>query len=104
MAEGHDAELSGMLTERQRVQGLAGGGVALAGIGLFIGVSVAALLALGGGSSVGQVVADPVVLSVLRFTILQAGLSTVLSVLLPFRWPGRWRGSRDFPDAPGFCG
>lgn len=99
MAEGHDAELSGMLTERQRIQGLAGGGVALAGIGLFIGVSVAALLALGGGSSVGQVVADPVVLSVLRFTILQAGLSTVLSVLLAIplaralarqpRFPGR---------------
>lgn len=79
--------------------GLAGGGLVLAGIGLFIGAAITALLSVGGGGPDLQVFADPVVLSVLRFTLWQAGLSTVLSVVLAIplalavarqpRFPGR---------------
>jgi thiamine transport system permease protein len=60
---------------------MAGGAISLAGIVFFVGLAVAALLAAGIRTSDGGPFFDPYLLRVLRFTLLQASLSTILSVL-----------------------
>lgn len=69
-----------LLSDRQRRIGLAGGALCLTGFAGFIGAAVAALLRIPGTEGLLAVVTDPVVLSVLRFTLLQAVLSVLLSL------------------------
>lgn len=71
-----------MLTGRQKRAGLGGGAVSLVGLALFVGCAVAALLGIGSNADPLAVFTDPVVLAVLRFTVWQALLSTLLSILL----------------------
>lgn len=88
-----------ILTASERRHAVAGGALSLAGIALFIGLAVITLLAAGIESSGGNPLADPYLLRVLRFTLLQATLSTMLSVVLAIpvaralarqpRFPGR---------------
>ncbi|MCF3641196.1 thiamine/thiamine pyrophosphate ABC transporter permease [Rhizobium sp. TRM95111] len=76
---------------------LAAGGTALGFVVLFVGIAVALLLAHGGGPRGGLF--DAYVARVVRFTLLQAALSTLLSVALAIpvaralarqrRFPGR---------------
>lgn len=65
----------------ERLTGLVGGAFGLAAIVAFIAAAVIALLAVGSQSGFAELVADPVILPALRFTLLQAGLSALLSVL-----------------------
>ncbi|MBO3758185.1 thiamine/thiamine pyrophosphate ABC transporter permease [Ciceribacter sp. L1K22] len=60
---------------------VAGGAFGLVAILAFILAAVAALLTIGSGQGFASLVADPVILPALRFTLLQAGLSTLLSLL-----------------------
>ena len=69
-----------MLTRRERRSALAGGVFSLAGIAVFILAAVGALLRLGGGPLSGSGFLNPETLSLLRFTLIQALLSTALSV------------------------
>lgn len=88
-----------MLGKRQRFTGFAGGAFSLVAIGTFVGVAILALLHYGGDGGLTVLLSDPLLLSVLRFTLLQAALSTVLSVILAIpvarslarqtRFPGR---------------
>jgi thiamine transport system permease protein len=68
-----------MMTRRQQMTSIAGGALGLASILAFIGLSVFALLATTGLG--GAVDFDSYTLSILRFTLWQAGLSTLLSLL-----------------------
>ncbi|MFP3600165.1 hypothetical protein, partial [Chryseobacterium sp. SIMBA_029] len=61
---------------------LAGGAIGLAAILLFIGIAAISLAASGGSNAFAGIISDPYILRVLRFTLLQAVLSTLLSVLL----------------------
>ncbi|MFT4181314.1 MAG: thiamine/thiamine pyrophosphate ABC transporter permease ThiP [Rhizobium sp.] len=88
-----------ILTASERRHAVAGGAFSLAGIALFIGLAVITLLTAGIESSGGNPLTDPYLLRVLRFTLLQATLSTLLSVALAIpvaralarqpRFPGR---------------
>ncbi|MGO4354422.1 thiamine/thiamine pyrophosphate ABC transporter permease ThiP [Rhizobium sp. RAF36] len=69
-------------TAAERRNALAGGAVGLAAILLFIGIAAISLAASGGGSTFAGIISDPYILRVLRFTLLQAVISTLLSVLL----------------------
>ncbi|MBB3611666.1 thiamine/thiamine pyrophosphate ABC transporter permease ThiP [Rhizobium sp. BK602] len=69
-------------TASERRHAIAGGAFSLAGIALFIGLAVITLLAAGIESSGGNPLTDPYLIRVLRFTLLQATLSTLLSVAL----------------------
>ncbi|NTG29191.1 thiamine/thiamine pyrophosphate ABC transporter permease ThiP [Agrobacterium rhizogenes] len=71
-----------ILTAPERRHAIAGGAFSLAGIAVFIGLAIVILLATGIGSGGGNPLADPYILRVLRFTLLQATLSTLLSILL----------------------
>ncbi len=71
-----------MLTASERRRGITGGALSLAGIALFVGIAVVILLAAGIESGGDTTLADPYLLRVLRFTLLQATLSTLLSVAL----------------------
>ncbi|TCL72926.1 thiamine/thiamine pyrophosphate ABC transporter permease ThiP [Rhizobium sp. BK251] len=71
-----------MLTAAEDRSAIAGGAFSLVGIVLFIGLAVSALLLFGGGLSPGDLLGDPYILRVVRFTLLQAVLSTLLSVVL----------------------
>ncbi|WFS00561.1 thiamine/thiamine pyrophosphate ABC transporter permease ThiP [Rhizobium tumorigenes] len=71
-----------MLTKSERATALTGGAISLAGILLFVGLAVGALLAAGIETQGNTPLLDPYILRVLRFTLLQATLSTVLSVTL----------------------
>lgn len=87
-----------MLTQAQRWRGYAGGGLAFAGLALFIGLAVSALLSFDTGDTQRSFF-DAYVWRILRFTLLQASLSTLLSVALALpvalalarqpRFPGR---------------
>lgn len=78
---------------------MTGGVLSLAGILLFAGLAVGALLNAGVASPSAGPLIDPYILRVLRFTLLQATLSTLLSVALAIpvaralarqpRFPGR---------------
>ena len=71
-----------MLTAHERKRAISGGALSLAGIVLFVGVAVLVLLAAGIESGGENPLTDPYLLRVLRFTLLQAALSTLLSVVL----------------------
>jgi thiamine transport system permease protein len=71
-----------ILTAPERRHAIAGGAFSLAGIAVFVGLAIVTLLAAGIGSGGGNPLADPYILRVLRFTLLQATLSTLLSILL----------------------
>ncbi|OJU69784.1 MAG: thiamine/thiamine pyrophosphate ABC transporter, permease protein [Rhizobiales bacterium 63-7] len=70
-----------MLTARQRLVALSGGGLVLAALFLFVGLAIARLVALGGWAAALAVVTDRYILGVLQFTLFQASLSTALSIL-----------------------
>ena len=88
-----------MLDRAQKRHAIAGGAISLAGILAFCGLAVAALLRAGVAAPSAGPVLDPYILRVLRFTLLQATLSTLLSVGLAIpvaralarqpRFPGR---------------
>ncbi|OCJ10109.1 thiamine/thiamine pyrophosphate ABC transporter permease ThiP [Rhizobium sp. AC27/96] len=88
-----------MLTASERRRAISGGAFSLAGIALFVAIAVAILLAAGIESGGDTTLADPYLLRVLRFTLLQAILSTLLSILFAIpiaralarqpRFPGR---------------
>lgn len=69
-------------TAAERRNALAGGAIGLAAILLFIGIAAISLAASGGNNAFAGIISDPYILRVLRFTLLQAVLSTLLSVLL----------------------
>ncbi|MFP3545110.1 thiamine/thiamine pyrophosphate ABC transporter permease ThiP [Rhizobium sp. SIMBA_035] len=69
-------------TAAERRNALAGGAIGLAAILLFIGIAAISLAASGGSNAFAGIISDPYILRVLRFTLLQAVLSTLLSVLL----------------------
>lgn len=75
-----------MLTQAEKRHAIAGGTLSLAGIVFFIGLATITLLSAGvdvpadGQRSGFALLLDPYILRVLRFTLLQAALSTVLSV------------------------
>lgn len=69
-------------TAAERQRALTGGVISLAAIGLFVGLAAFSLLLAGGGSAVAGILLDPYILRVLRFTLLQALLSTALSIVL----------------------
>jgi thiamine transport system permease protein len=88
-----------ILTAPERKRAISGGAFSLAGIALFVGIAVLVLLAAGIESGGDTTLTDPYLLRVLRFTLLQAVLSTLLSVVLAIpvaralarqpRFPGR---------------
>jgi len=82
MAGGHEHELrrgrAGLAARENRLT-IAVGGFSLCGILLFVGLAAAALLVQGGGD--GNGLFDAYVWRVSRFTLLQASLSTALSIL-----------------------
>ncbi|MDL2404286.1 thiamine/thiamine pyrophosphate ABC transporter permease ThiP [Rhizobium calliandrae] len=88
-----------ILTASERRRAIAGGALGLAGIALFIALAIVTLLAAGIRSAGGNTLTDPYLQRVLRFTLLQATLSTLLSVVLAIpvaralarqpRFPGR---------------
>ncbi|MGM4982869.1 MULTISPECIES: thiamine/thiamine pyrophosphate ABC transporter permease ThiP [Rhizobium] len=88
-----------MLTALERRRAISGGALSLAGIALFVGIAVVVLLAAGIESGGDSTLADPYLLRVLRFTLLQATLSALLSIVLAIpvaralarqpRFPGR---------------
>ncbi|MDE1993075.1 MAG: thiamine/thiamine pyrophosphate ABC transporter permease ThiP [Rhizobiaceae bacterium] len=69
-----------ILTAPERKRAIAGGALSLAGIAFFIGLAIVTLLGAGIEAGGGNPLTDPYLLRVLRFTLLQAALSTVLSV------------------------
>ncbi|EPE95948.1 thiamine/thiamine pyrophosphate ABC transporter permease ThiP [Rhizobium grahamii] len=69
-----------LLTEAEMRRAMLGGAVSLAGIALFVGFAVFALLLSSGFSYILAAVLEPYILQVLRFTLLQALLSTLLSI------------------------
>ncbi|ENN84168.1 thiamine transport system permease protein [Rhizobium freirei PRF 81] len=71
-----------MLTAPERRRAISGGALSLAGIASFVGIAVVILLAAGIRSGGDNPLSDPYLLRVLRFTLLQAALSTLLSIVL----------------------
>ena len=69
-----------MLTGAQQRHAMAGGAISLAGILVFAGVAVVALVSARLEATGGGALFDAYILNVLRFTLLQALLSTLLSV------------------------
>lgn len=86
-----------MLTKSERAKALTGGAISLAGILLFVGLAVGALLAAGIETQGNAPLLDPYILRVLRFTLLQATLSTVLSVTLAIPVARALARQRNFP-------
>lgn len=70
-----------MQRKNERRAALTAGGIVVAGVTGFCGLAVLALARAGGGLPAG-VLADPYLAAVLRFTVLQAVLSTLFSVVL----------------------
>ncbi|WP_425503189.1 thiamine/thiamine pyrophosphate ABC transporter permease ThiP [Rhizobium daejeonense] len=103
MARRHDAEVSvagfHSMDLRERLPALSGGLVAFSAIAAFIGIAVVSLFQFGGEGALLSVASDPVVATVLRFTLMQAALSTLFSVAFAIpvaralarqpRFPGR---------------
>ncbi|QFY62481.1 thiamine/thiamine pyrophosphate ABC transporter permease ThiP [Rhizobium grahamii] len=87
-----------LLTAAQRRFSMIGGAFGLAAIVLFIALAVFMLLMASGIQSLASVLADPYIGRVLRFTLLQAFLSTLLSVV--FAIPLAQALARQ-PDLPG---
>ncbi|WP_160007972.1 thiamine/thiamine pyrophosphate ABC transporter permease ThiP [Rhizobium sp. 18055] len=88
-----------LLTLSERRFSLAGGALSLAAIAVFVAVATLSLLISTGEMSLTSTLFEPYILRVLRFTLLQASLSTLLSILLAIpiaqalarqpRFPGR---------------
>jgi len=70
-----------MLTRAERRRGIAYGFLSLSGIALFVGIAVAALLSWDAGGASGRLF-TAYTWRILQFTLWQAGLSTVLSIVL----------------------
>lgn len=77
--------------------GFTGGAFALAVITAFIVAAVVSLLAVGSESGFVELADDPVILPALRFTLLQAGLSALLSVLFAIPVARSLARQRHFP-------
>ena len=98
MAGCHEHELM-LLTAAEKRYATTGGAISLAGIVFFVSLATFALLVASGEVSIFEAVFDPYILRVVRFTLLQALLSTVLSVVFAIpiaqalarqpRFPGR---------------
>jgi thiamine transport system permease protein len=98
VAGSHEHELM-LLSKAEKNYALAGGALSLAGIVFFIGLAAVTLLFAGNGPATSSVPFDPYILRVLRFTLLQAVLSTALSIAFAIpiakamarqpRFPGR---------------
>ncbi len=106
MAESHDAEVrpdapSASPVETPELPAFAGGLFVLLVVAGFVGVALAALLAgrLSGGLL--SAFADPVVRSVLSFTLWQAFLSTLFSVGLALPVASALARQPDFPVGSG---
>ncbi|APO76752.1 thiamine ABC transporter permease protein ThiP [Rhizobium etli 8C-3] len=67
-------------TAAERRRALTGGAISLAAIALFVGLAAVSLFFSGGSAAILGIVLDPYILRVLRFTMLQALLSTALSI------------------------
>ncbi|TCU36118.1 thiamine/thiamine pyrophosphate ABC transporter permease ThiP [Rhizobium azibense] len=67
-------------TAAERRRALTGGAIGLAAIALFVGLAAVSLFFAGGSAAILGIVLDPYILRVLRFTMLQALLSTALSI------------------------
>lgn len=67
-------------TAAERQRALTGGAISLAAVTLFVGLAAFSLLFAGGGAAIVGILFDPYILRVLRFTLLQALLSTALSI------------------------
>lgn len=85
-----------MFARAERRSLRAAGGIALGFVLFFVGVSTAVLLAHAGGSA-GAPLFDAYIWRVARFTLLQATLSTLLSVLLAIPVARALARQRDFP-------
>jgi thiamine transport system permease protein len=81
MARSHEHELM-LQTAAERRNAFGGGAIALAGILLFIALAAVSLILSGGSSALAGLFLDTYILRILRFTLLQAVLSTALSILL----------------------
>ena len=85
MARRHDPQLSMALSRRSRgndrLPAIAGGLFVFGLIAFFIGTAIVSLLSVGGETSGLSIAGDPVVRRVLWFTLEQALLSTLLSVV-----------------------
>ncbi len=68
-------------TAAERQRALTGGAISLAAVTLFVGLAAVSLLFAGGGAAIAGILFDPYILRVLRFTLLQALLSTALSIV-----------------------
>ncbi len=86
-----------MLTRAEYGRALAGGAASLAAIALFVGLATAALLAFGGSGTAPSLLHDAYILRVLRFTLWQAILSTLLSVVLAVPVARALARQRHFP-------
>ena len=88
-----------ILTAPERRRAISGGAFSLGSIALFVGIAVLVLLSAGIESGGDTSLTDPYLLRILRFTLLQAVLSTLLSIVLAIpvaralarqpRFPGR---------------
>jgi thiamine transport system permease protein len=88
-----------LLTASERRYAMAGGALSFAAITVFVAVATLSLLISTGGMSLTSALFEPYILRVLRFTLLQALFSTLLSILFAIpiaqalarqpRFPGR---------------
>lgn len=85
-----------MLTRGETARALAGGVISLTGIALFAAAGVVALLATGLSQTASPLL-DPYILSLLRFTLLQAALSAALSVAVAIPVARALARQPDFP-------
>lgn len=81
-----------MMLRRDYRWSIIAGTAAFAAVFLFMALAVAALLSFDAGAPAAGIM-DAYTLRILRFTLYQATLSTVLSILLGLRW--RWRSPAD---------
>ena len=81
----------------ERLTALGGGGLALAALGAFVVLAISKLVALGGWAAAAAVVTDPYILRVLRFTLWQAALSTLLSLAFAIPVARALARQRHFP-------
>ncbi|RKE79948.1 thiamine transport system permease protein [Rhizobium sp. AG855] len=105
MAQGHNAELTGLMLRplhqlrRTRLPALVGGLLVLMAVLSFVGVAVVMLLS-GRKGGLLQAFSDPVVRSVLGFTLWQALLSTLISVGLALPVASALVRQPSFPGRP----
>ncbi|OWV90955.1 thiamine ABC transporter permease [Rhizobium sp. R72] len=86
-----------LLTKAEMRHAMLGGAASLAGIAVFVGLAIFALLLSNDTSSTLTAVFEPYVLRVLRFTLLQALLSTLLSIAFAIPVAQALARQRHFP-------